>query len=323
MGLRLYKCYRNDSVDDSKDCVVIWADGKPDAWEKLTHILKHYDYEQDSLLDDSSINELINLAKNDYLLFAPLLNGNKDEFVRLMIKTSEKDDWAIEQQLDVKPDSDVYVAYPKEFVAGQHDVFIVYLPKRYDNKDRTKEVLSEVAKELSYDPFLIEYASEYCVNSGLNNEFYVIDGHYSYCDENHEFLPASHIMRKFNGDEKAARQYILEQWERNVDSFFSGNPKLGKQYKDYIRVQVPKHFKNIHEYIPPFENEFFYYVIKKLLLNNDRYNYMAYDIVKVEYPEDADEAKKGKTAIQKQFEDFDRFFAGVQRNIKSGKITPY
>jgi hypothetical protein len=164
----------------------------------------------------------------------------------------------------IPPNCDVYICYPNS-IHEESDIRLIMVSD--DVKDIEQYIYEQLVLMESDDEIFRSYASSYCIDFGLLEEFYKVNGKYAFNDLYEDFPPRDDILEMFNGDMKKANQYIDEYFVQNVRDFFSDCPILGNTYLSYLRSHDEDEL----------DEDFYIYVASKVMNDN---SWITYDDIR-------------------------------------------
>lgn len=174
------------------------------------------------------------------------------------------DNW-IAEQYTIAKDVDVFICYPQDITHYQ-DVYLISVP--FEIQDVQEYIINQLVEIESQEDYFREYINDIGVNMSFNERFYDEDGYV--------FKPTlpirvrDDIKQKAKAVEKSVMDFVEEDiWLDNVSEFFRDNAEFRNQYLEYVYSGEE----------PFFEDEFYFYVCKKLMQNGE---WTEFDIKKVD-----------------------------------------
>jgi hypothetical protein len=220
------------------------------------------------LFEDTCIDEILEDVNGDASVFTALQFG-KESFANAVYESADLDKWTIEE-LDIQPDHNVYVAYPKDFIGEHEEVEVVFVPR--DSNNPIEVVYGELAQKESIRPGFRDFVQDKAINMSFNERFYCDDNGYIFNCGSHLTL-RDDLFARIEFDEKKIDKLLDELWLGKVNEFFKDRPEYRDLFIKYITTDAEPDI---------LDDGFYFYCARKLL---DDKKWMEYTIKKVEVTE--------------------------------------
>lgn len=250
--MKLYKCIY-DFIENDDDILVFYAENEQATREKIAEIRsKDEDFRSELFNDDERYIEALKR-------FIDIDDVAKKVYFDVHINN-----WTIEE-LEVPLGYEVYMALRKE-IDSEDDVKVFILDD--DSEDIEDKIYNELALITSVDWEFKKYISNNTINASLLEKFYCDEKDFMWDYDSEYEEPRKDIVKKYKGDVKNAAKYVEEKMIENLHTY------LGDFADEYIN-----HLKNGDEDNPLLSEDFYIFVAKKMLVQND---WATYEVMKVE-----------------------------------------
>lgn len=264
--MKLYKCWNSD-ITVKSDVLFIWAESEDSARDGIANINSKKESFKDWLFD-TTLGELLDEGVDPRLF--QMLDVGEQASANEVYRQLQLPEWTVEE-IFIPQNCDLIACYPED-LENSDEVILVSVP--LDVQDGLDFIYEVLAEDLANKEHFINFVHDYGINCSLAEFFFQDEqGTYLFEFDNKlgRVLPNEWVMDMFDGDLRECHRYIDEQFENNVSEFFTDEPGNSVIYLNFMSS---KDTSNL-------DSNFVKYVAKKLLIHNEKYRYLKYEIERV------------------------------------------